>query len=146
MTVLEIKKSGTGKMAQSAIVNRGQSNEDLIRAQINQKLNYSQPWYASANLAASVITDHDNFPYTRFYRGDFRKENPSVFEREAGYRKVNNSCYRPMHVFPKSSEPNLCWEGPCSWNGPCIPEFSSKFTDLRSYQLQLNKMCPSHWV
>jgi len=133
-------------MAQQTIQNRGQFNEDLIRAQINQKLNYSRPWYASGDLGISVITDHDTFPYPRYFRGNFRSETPQVFEREAGFRKTNNPCYTPMQVFPKTHEPNLCWEGPCSANYPCVPEFSSKFSDIQAYKVQLNKMCPSHWV
>ena len=133
-------------MDKQTVTNTGQFNEELIRAQINQKLNYSKPWYASGDLGVSVITDHDVFPYPRFFRGDFRKETPQVFEREAGFRKTNNPCYAPLYAFPEPNKPNLCWEGPCNANYPCIPEFSSKFTDRQAYNIQLNKMCPSYWV
>jgi hypothetical protein len=133
-------------MAQPTVSNQGQFNEDLIRAQISQKLNYSKPWYASAELATSVITDRDTFPYQRFYRGKFNEENPRIFEREAGFRKLNNPCYTPMYVYPEETQPNLCWEGPCSATYPCIPEFSSKFTDKQAYRVQLNRMCPSYWI
>ena len=94
------------------------NNINSIRYQIGLKLNYNVPYYATREAAGSVITDMDNFPYRRFFRGVYDESNPVVMEREAGYRPRRDSCYTKLSI-PNPTKPNYCWEYPCSTVRPC---------------------------
>ena len=56
---------------------------DLIRKQIQNKINYDSPSYFNLNgpeYLHNTITDMDHFPYKRFYRGQYDKTYPTVME------------------------------------------------------------------
>ena len=69
------------------------TNIASVQNQILMKKGYS-PYYGTINEASHVISDMDHFPYTRFFRGVYYSSNPTVFEREAGWRPVRNNCYK----------------------------------------------------
>lgn len=96
------------------------TNENInnVRNQIKLKLDYNNPYYATRAAAGSVITDMDNFPYKRFFRSVYYESEPTVMEREAGYRPRDDECYRLLSI-PMSIKPNYCWEYPCSTVFPC---------------------------
>ena len=92
-----------------------------VRNQIQQKLDYSQAYYGRNNTVKGMITDMDNFPYIRFFRGEYNKEYPIVFNREAGYRPLENQCYAPVLAYTPNPYINFCWQTPCSTVYPCRP-------------------------
>jgi hypothetical protein len=93
-------------------------NIDTVRQQINYKLNYNSPYYATPCAMKKVVTDFDNFPYQRFYRGVYNSSTPTVIERETGWREWNNPCYREL-VTPDVKPNTYCWQYPCSTVFPC---------------------------
>ena len=99
------------------------------------------PYYGTVDSAASVITDMDTFPYNRFFRGEYDSTNPIIFEREAGWRPVNNTCYANLHTSKPSPYPNHCFEGSCSSVYPCYPSYLTKIVDREALNVQLNKSC-----
>lgn len=92
-----------------------------VRNQIHKKLDYSQAYYGRSNTVKGMITDMDNFPYVRYFRGQFNKENPVIFNREAGYRPIENPCYAPILSYAQPPYTNYCWQTPCSTVYPCRP-------------------------
>jgi hypothetical protein len=94
------------------------NNINSVRYQIGQKINYNTPYYATLESARAVVTDFDNFPYKRFFRGVYYEDTPVVMEREAGFRPRNDSCYQRLSI-PQRNAPNYCWEMPCSTVRPC---------------------------
>ena len=96
------------------------NNINVVRAQIASKINSSRAYYGTYQDAEQVITDQDHFPYTRYFRGVYDSPQAVVFEREAGYRPLNNRCYRKL-VDPSSNPVKYCWEYPCSTLFPCMP-------------------------
>lgn len=95
-----------------------QNNRGIIQFQINQKMQYDIPFYATQEFAQSTLTDMDEFPYKRFYRGVYNSSTPIVFEREAGWRPLHNNCYKQIGN-PKNCEHPYCWQYPCSTVYPC---------------------------
>jgi len=108
-----------------------QNNRDIIQFQINQKTQYDVPFYATKELAQSTITDMDEFPYKRFFRGEYANPCPVVFEREAGWRPLHNACYQKIG-HPQLCDPHYCWQFPCSTVWPCRPnqELMKKQVDM----------------
>jgi hypothetical protein len=96
------------------------SNIEIIKKQIEDKNSY-KPFYATANYAESVVTDMDNFPYNRFYRGVYYSSDPIVFEREAGWRSPYNNCYKNSCCQGIIEKPSICWQNACSTILPCAP-------------------------
>lgn len=95
-----------------------QNNIQAVRNQIQHKLNYNRPYYASLNNTQVVLNDMDNFPYNRFFRGVYHESNPIIFEREAGWRRRKDNCYRDI-VVSQPCPTNYCWQYPCSTVFPC---------------------------
>lgn len=115
-------------------IDTNNQNIENVRRQIAYKLDYSRPYYPTINQASSSITDMDSFPYKRFYRGVADSTYPIVFEREAGFRPVNNRCYQSACQIEKTY-PDYCFQNACSVVTPCNAEFSKtrgrrQFTDL----------------
>ena len=66
-----------------------------IRNEIQKKLNPDTIYYPSSKVADKIITDIDQLPYPRFYRGG------EAMEREAGVRK--DGMYIPFHYYFKGT-------------------------------------------
>ena len=76
------------------------------------------PYYATNKEC--VLTDQDHFPYTRYYRGIVGISKPVIFEREAGYRTINNNCYSTQVNTTPTARPTYCYQSACSTIYPCI--------------------------
>ena len=70
-------------------------NVKHIREQIAKKRGYI-PFLATNKDSVGAITDFDTFPYPRFFRGQALSSQPTVLEREAGWRIRNDCCYNPQ--------------------------------------------------
>ena len=110
---------------------------DAVRDGINKKLNYGTPYYARNNTVKNMITDMDNFPYVRYFRGQYDSEYPQIFDREAGWRLREDQCYRGLLAFKEQPYPNNCFEAPCSTVYPCVPKLSER----PAFDVQLNRTC-----
>lgn len=93
-------------------------NIQSVAEHIQKKQNVTCPFYATRHDAQSVLTDMDHFPYRRFYRGAYNDSHPRILEREAGFRPLNNTCYKVITT-PNVVKPEYCWEFPCSHVKPC---------------------------
>ena len=83
----------------------------------------------------------DNFPYSRFFRGEFESTRPVVFEREAGWRKKENNCYKVQDPIKPVNHNKLCFEAACSTVYPCYLNYASKYSDREAFLVQLNNAC-----
>lgn len=121
-------------------------NIDHVRNQIQYK-NSPHILYPTILNSEEVITDHDHFPYTRYYQGVPESTEPIIQEREAGFRKVNNSCYNlnPKPPFDKNpypyNYPNHCFQTACSSTHPCYPELVDIYSKREEFDLILNRNC-----
>ena len=111
-----------------------------IRYLINKKKE-TQPFFATMYDTSAVLTDMDNFPYKRFFRGDFNSDNPIVFEREAGWRPTQNNCYKIQDPLKSLNNNNICFESACSTVYPCYPSYAAKYSDREAFLVKLNNAC-----
>ena len=111
-----------------------------IKNQIRLKKGY-KPYFSTMNDVKSVITDFDHFPYTRFYRGVYNSSDPTVIERESGWKPTRNLCYKGDTGFYKRLYPNHCFQAPCSTVFPCYPNDLNKDSDRDALNIQLNRDC-----
>ena len=116
-------------------------NETQVYNNILKKVSYGKPFYATNKSAEKVITDFDDFTYDRYYRGVYQNSKPVILEREAGYSKVENNCYRYSTSYDKPEYPKHCFEAPCSTVYPCYPEYLRKYADQEKLELFLNRKC-----
>ena len=86
---------------------------DYIQNCIMLKNIPGRPYNSYAHDVTNVVTDMDHFPYTRFYRGIYNDTNPHIWEREAGFRQLENVKYIP-NVKYIVSYPNIPTQIPCS--------------------------------
>jgi hypothetical protein len=112
-----------------------------VKNQINQKLDYGQPYYARKNTVRNMVTDMDEFPYNKYFRGQYNSEAPIVFDREAGWRLRNDRCYQGLVGYAEPLYPNHCFEAPCSTVYPCQPKYSKDQGDSAAINVWLNKNC-----
>ena len=113
-------------------------NVENIHRQIRAK-NSSGPFFATGGHVLQTITDHDTFPYPRFYRGIVGLSEPVIAEREAGWRKINDSCYEVNSPPIPNNYPNNCFQSGASTVYPCYPEYITKYADKEAMDLILNK-------
>lgn len=112
-----------------------------VRNAINQKLNYAIPYYGRNNTVRNMVTDMDQFPYNRFFRGKYNSEQPIIFDREAGWRLRNDNCYKGVLGWAEPQYPNHCFEAPCSTVYPCFgPNFMASASE-GSKNVALNRLC-----
>jgi len=121
------------------------NNVNNIRKQIHLN-NDTSPFLATLKDSYGVLTDHDVFPYTRYFQGVPEYTSPIVAEREAGFRPVNNHCYNlsiPNEFDPenKANYPDHCFQAPCSTVYPCYPELADFYKNRKELDLILNKNC-----
>jgi hypothetical protein len=116
------------------------SNYKSVYQNIEKKNSYGKSFYATNKTIGSIITDFDDFAYDRFYRGVYQSNEPVIIEREAGYRQVENNCYRTLPSY-KSEYPTHCFEAPCSTTYPCYPEYLRRASDKEKLDLFLNRKC-----
>jgi hypothetical protein len=117
-------------------------NISNIRHQIRNK-NGSNPYWSTDNNNRNVITDYDNFPYERWFRGEPHLDVPVVAEREAGWRPRNEDCYNS--IFTKKEKqrkhheitPKHYFQPPCS---VVYPKYVSN-DELSLNEVKLNENC-----
>jgi hypothetical protein len=102
---------------------------ESLRGAIARKISPT-PYLANNNSARRIVTDMDHQPYGRFFRGVYYYPEPIIFEREAGYRPINDTCYRPVSHVQKDEEPDHCFELPCSTILPCRPNSKEKIDTI----------------
>lgn len=105
-------------------------NEEIVKQQIVDKLNYNKAYYGRKNFVRNIVTDMDSFPYTRYFRGSFSSDKPIIFGREAGWRLLDNKCYTPVLTYMKPMYPNHCFQTACSTVYPCIPAYEPNGTAI----------------
>ncbi len=115
-------------------------NVEQVRHLIEQK-NGSQPFSATAGSIAPIINDMDHHPYTRFYRGVEYFPEPIIFEREAGWRPIENQCYQVNIPPQKVEHPHSCYQNACSTVLPCYPQYLTKDSDKELLDTLLNHTC-----
>ena len=114
------------------------SNYALVQEQIQFKVKPS-PFMPSPKYINSIITDQDHFPYRRYYRGVNGSTTPHVFDREAGFRPIENDKYQYL-TLEKPCNPRLCFHTSCNTVRPCRcdNETGSKLP-LKNYQNYSNQ-------
>jgi hypothetical protein len=93
-------------------------NRIIIQNEILKK-NTNYPYRTTVNDIKSVVTDHDVFPYTRYWRGDYRSDVPIVSDREAGYRKVKKCTTSYDAIDITDTVGDACFQYPCNTVYPC---------------------------
>lgn len=117
-------------------------NVEFIRDQIDIKTSSSEPYYATVAHAKGVITDYDEFPYRRHYRGYYASANPIVDQRAAGFRPRIDSCYKPeMYKQDTFCKPDLCWQSGSTVTYPCRSNFLKKYADIDEIRQLLDYGC-----
>ena len=113
-----------------------------VRNQIAKKKSYN-PYIATVEQSAQVITDYDTFPYPRYFRGIPQSSQAIVAEREAGWRTRHDDCYKVQTpvVTDHNNYPDHCFETACGTTFPCYPQSLSKHTDRKALNVMLNNAC-----
>ena len=114
-------------------------NIQNVQYQINQKKYNERPYYATQQNVVQVVTDYDELPYRRWYRGFPESEVPIIAEREAGYRPLIRKIYVEEKTVPEKI--NHCFESAGSVVYPCYPEYLKKYSDADKMNVMLNKSC-----
>lgn len=117
------------------------NNINFVRQQINKKQSSQHFELATYDMVKKSTTDFDHYPYTRFYRGIYYKQNPMFIEREAGFRKRHDDCYEPTIHYDTIPPSNLCYESACSVVYPCYPAYLRKYSDKEQMDVMLNRTC-----
>jgi len=115
-------------------------NQQQVHFEILKKNQYGKSFYATNRTVEKVETDRDNFPYDRYYRGVYQNPAPVILEREAGYRFVENNCYKTVTDF-KKEYPEHCFQSACSTVYPCYPAYLREYADKEKLNLLLNRKC-----
>ena len=123
------------------IINR--NNREYVDRLTGKKQD-TKPIYASRT---PVLTDMDSFPYPRYFRGDYKSGEPIVMEREAGWRKREDNCYKVVLHEPieHGEYPNHCFQTAPSTVYPCYPDYLRKYADKEEMEIQINKACISQY-
>ena len=86
--------------------------------QIVLKADPNSKFTATIDSIIPSQTDHDHFPYTRYYRGDYKKQDYKVTENNAGWQRLNNECYKSKSYAPITPN-DMCFQLPCNTVLPC---------------------------
>jgi hypothetical protein len=141
------------------MINR--NNIDSVRQQIMYK-NSSMPFIPTLTNSSSVVTDMDEFPYKRYFRGIYYLSDPTVAEREAGWRPRYDNCKKSedekedfkidekregfkedekVKKTLKRHYPNHCFQVACSTVTPAYPEFEKQYAYKEEAELYSNRAC-----
>ena len=92
-------------------VNLNIKNMQNIHFEIQRKKYSEQAYYATKKNVVQVITDYDELPYRRWYRGFPESDVPIVAEREAGFRPLIRKIY-----IENKKQPEQCFEENRRWS------------------------------
>jgi len=101
-------------------------NIEYIRQMIAKK-NSSNPYTATETSVSHIITDMDNFPYNRYYRGVATASDPIIYDREAGWRIRNDNCYKLILPMQPVNQPQHCFQNACTTIIPCHCDINSQY-------------------
>lgn len=88
-----------------------------------RKSRMGAPFFPSASCISAFVTDVNELPYPRFYRGQALSPLPIVWEREAGYNTVIRRPSTYTYVSPQPNAADLyCFQAACSTIFPCDPK------------------------
>ena len=118
------------------------SNVDRVREEIQKKMS-GEPYHYTSSNENQVITDHDTFPYTRYWRGVPSSSCPTVFEREAGWRVINNDCYKPdmPQVHEDKPYPSHCFQNAYTTIQPCFTPYNKYYNNKKFVNKINNDNC-----
>ena len=85
-------------------------NYENIRKQIQLKKNSQNTYYSTVQNNNNVLTEYDNFPFNRFWKGVPTSEYSFVDGREAGWRVRDDSCYKGGCAYENIPKPNICFQ------------------------------------
>jgi hypothetical protein len=111
------------------------TNEFNIRSQISAKKASHNGYHSTATDVLGVITDHDTFPYPRYFRGVPQSDVPIVADREAGWRYRNDS-YKTASYITDKNYPNHCFQASCSTVYPCYQKNLNKYDEYCTVQFR----------
>ena len=115
-----------------------------VRNQIQQKvqaMQNGQLYYPTIKQIKGTVVDVDSYPYTRMSRSRVFDDYSTVWEREAGWHPLFNTCNQPVIEFTPAPQPALCYQTSCNQVQPCIPQYLEKFNDAHKMETMLNKQC-----
>ena len=119
-----------------------QRNIENIRYQINKK-KCTDPYFSTSNTNVNVVTDYDQFPYSRYFRGEAKSSVPIIAEREAGWRPVNQECY-DNEILNSTKKKNHDVENPKHYFQPPCSTVYPKYVndnDISLSDIKLNENC-----
>jgi len=98
-------------------------NPSIIASQIEQKKKFF-PYSPNPLAIFEILTDVNEFPYRRFFRGKIDSDMPHIWDREAGFSPLSTSLQH--NSYPDSSSlfiasPNTPFQVPCSTQFPIPP-------------------------
>lgn len=92
---------------------------DPLKEQIRRLQNLNSPYYPTTSTVKKVRTQVNHFPYTRFYTSDYRQPYVTFFDREAGWSKLDNQCYKNVNTSVFDTPVDYCFAAPASIVYPC---------------------------
>lgn len=116
--------------------------DTYLQRQIALKLDYNTPYYGRLGDVVHEETDMDNFPFNRFFVSRYDSLTPSVFDRKAGYRVLDNAayaCHVPKTCRPKN--PDLCFAAAATTVYPCRPTYFYEYASTEARDKALNRSC-----
>lgn len=78
------------------------------------------------------------FPYRRYWRGDYRSDIPIVMDRRAGFYPRDESTVEPVKE-PICDYPQHCFQTSPATRYPCYPECTFDSLQYRRYLLNATK-------
>jgi hypothetical protein len=94
---------------------------NIVKKQIEEMIHTDGPYFPPPADIYRTVTDINEWPYPRMFRGDPRSSEPIIWDREAGYQKIIHPVETPSSWQPPflPNTPNLCFQIPCSTILPC---------------------------
>jgi hypothetical protein len=114
------------------------SSEKNFTECILRKLDYNTPYYGKLGDVMRHETDYDSFPYTKFYRSVYNSFEPTVYERKAGYRALENKYGCRAHDRDRYV-PDLVFSAPGSTTYPGYPTYFYEYASEVARNNGLNR-------
>lgn len=117
------------------------TNETYIQKLIKQKQS-SEPFFSTEQDASHTVLEVDHFPYTKFFKGDYTSDQPTVMNREAGVSFQKKESNTKIKKPPMEVKPNHCFHYPCTTVRPCYVPISGRYkNDLMINQYINTQQC-----
>jgi uncharacterized membrane protein len=111
---------------------------DYLKREIRKVQDPNLVYYPTASTVRNIHSGMDHFPYTKFFRGDYKSNTVNVYDRMAGFTPLRDCRYQPRVIETPNTQPTYCWEAPCSVIYPCgVGKLDRKIDVLGGYELQM---------